>query len=453
MKINCKFDSKGIVLSVNEIKYALEFPSEVWMNFPIEHKKIFADNYAFLKSLHLPRFFEDYEKIEYKTSFPLFKSQIYNCMLNNLAFSADVDNASSAEYIKGFLNLEFGFNGYKKDSLPDYKEELQEKAVVAMSFGKDSLLSYGLAKEIGLEPVPIMSVDNDCPVENKYKINISKIFSKETGTKIGLITNNTSLIHRPKYWKIPNTEWGFGHLITEYVFNTMPFAHYLNSKYIVLGNEKSCDDSYINKEGYLSYPVYDQSSEWLLELTKFAKSMTNNQMQVISLIEPLYELAVLKILHNRYPELGKYQMSCFPDENEYGKHHYWCGACSKCARIYILLRANKILPKRIGFKTDMLDMKHKNLYSIFGVEKKEGASVGYDTSGCGRDEQLYAFYLAYKNGAKGKLIDLFKKEHLHEAKEREEEFYKKFYGIHKSKTIPEHILTKLIPIFKEELGK
>ena len=100
-------------------------------------------------------------------------------------------------------------------------------------------------------------------------------------------------------------------------------------------------------------------------------------MKVVSLIEPLYELAVVKILHNRYPDLGKYQMSCFPDENEYGKHHHWCGHCSKCARIYIFLKANGILPKRIGFKNDMLMLKYKHLYSLFGVEKKEGNFVNF----------------------------------------------------------------------------
>lgn len=444
--------NNGVELLIGDGRFTLEFPDEVWNDYPEDLKRIFIDNYTFLKSLHLPQLLNNSSRLVFSTSYPLFKSQLYNCLLNSIPFCADVDGRSTVEELKRYLNLEFEFSDHDV-KYPSYTKKLNEKAVLSMSFGKDSLLSYGLANELGLDVSPVISFDNDCLRENQYKMNILRRFSHEFGKKVWSIKNDTSIIHRHEYWDAPDTEWGVGHLITEYCLNMLPYAHHLNASYVLLGNEKSCDDFYINKEGYKSYPVYDQSSEWMLELSKMTKFLTNNQMQVVSLIEPLYELAILKILHNRYPEIGKYQMSCFPDENEYGKSHYWCEHCSKCARVFILMKANNLDPARVGFKTDMLRSEFRKIYSIFGVGKEKDYAVGYDVSGCGRDEQLYAFYLAYKNGVKGDLIELFGKNHLEEAKQREDELHRKFFGIHNSRTIPHRFLKPLHSIYREELSK
>ncbi len=458
MIINCRNTNKGLTFSIDEQNFALEYPQKVWDNYPDSLKSVFADNYAFLKALHLPQMLsqngklENHDKLDFSTSYPLFEKQIIDCMFNNISFCADVDNVSTADNLKSFLNLKISFKNFEI-KYPKYEDNLDEKAVLNMSFGKDSLLSFGLANELGLEPTSVYMLDNSVKIENDYKLEVIEKFKKETGKEVLTFTNNTGVLHDYRTWKLPRTEWGYGHLMTEFFLDILPFAHMSKSKYILFGNEKSCDETYINKEGYKSYPVYDQTSKWLLEMTKMAKTMTNNQAAVMSLIEPLHDLAVTKILHSRYPNIAKFKMSCFPDENEYGKHHYWCEHCSKCARIFVLMQANGIPPKNVGFKTNMFNIEHKSLFSCFGVEKKEGASVGYDTSGVGKEEQLYAFYLAYKRGAKGELIEKFKKELLDEAKEKEEEFYKKYYSIQDSKTIPSNLLKPLQSIFKEELEK
>ncbi|MFH1848896.1 MAG: hypothetical protein ABH879_01790 [archaeon] len=450
MKIHCIAVDNGIELSVNERKYNVEFPSEIWKDFPAGLKKSYVASYAFLKSLHLPQMLNE-NTIEFNTMYPMFKNSIQHCLLNSVAFTSDVDGASSGERIRNFINLQMSFGGFET-SYPSYENGLDERAVLSISFGKDSLLTYALAEELNLEPELFMSLDNDLPVENRYKTGIVRRFEAMTAKKVYTVINNTSVIHRYKYWNSPKTEWGFGHLITEYCLNALPFMHSLRARYLLIGNEKSCDDSYVNSDGYLSYPVYDQSSEWLLELTRMTKAFTNNQAQVMSLIEPLHDLAVMRILHKRYPKIGEHQMSCFPDENEYGQENYWCCHCSKCARSYILLLANNIDPKSVGFKTNMLKRSFKNLFSVYSVKADGGSAVGYDACGCGRDEQLFAFYLACRNGAKGELIDDFRGSLFDEASEREDEFHKKYYGIHDSRTLPRRFLRPLHAIFREELG-
>ena len=68
-----------------------------------------------------------------------------------------------------------------------------------------------------------------------------------------------------------------------------------------------------------------------------------------------------------------------------------------------------------------------------------------------RDEQLFAFYLAYKNKNKGYLIDKFKKKFLKEALAREDELYNKFFKVHRAASIPTKIKRDINSIYKEEL--
>ncbi len=457
MKVNCRALEEGVELIINEKKFILGFPKEVWADYPEPLKKLFVDNYAFLKSLHLPQFLND-DNIQFNTSYPLFKNEILNCMQNNIPFCADIDNVSTAERLKRFINLDFEFKDFEVKHNPYdlHNKRADEKAVLSLSFGKESLLSFALAKELGLEPSPVTSYDDNVPIQNEYKKDIACKFSEEHNTKIWQINNGVSGIHDYEYWNIPKTEWGYGQLITEYFFNMLPVVHLLNSRYVLLGNEKSCDGFYFNREGYISYPVYDQTSQWLIELNKIAKLMISNQAGVVSLVEPIYELAIIKLLHKRYPEIGKYLMSCIPDNSSHDKPDLWCGHCSKCARVFIFLKANNIDPSKVGFKTDMLSSKHEHLFSFFRskneCKNEDDYLFGYDTLGMGKDELIHSFYLAYKNGSRGYLINKFKKNYLNEAKEKEEEFNKKFFGIHSSKTIPHKLIRPLHSIFEEELN-
>ncbi len=448
MKVGCKATAQGIELHIDDKKFSLDYPEEIWGSYPTEFKEIMVNNYAFLKTIHLPQFMESTKKIYYSTKNPMFKHAIFNCILNNISFCADVDNLSTAEEIKRFMNLDFDFKGISTQ-IAEYPGILDEKAILSMSFGKESLLSYGVADEIKLEPKPVQTSDVDCPIENKHKKSIAQKFSREFKTKVWELVNNTSIIHRSMFWGNRKSEWGYGHLLTELSLNLLPFAHYLKAKYLILGNEQSCNDFYINKDGYKAYPVYDQSSEWMIQLDRMIKALTSSQGCVVSLVEPLNELAIIKILHSRYPNLGRYQISCFPDDTEHGSDYYLCQHCPKCARIFIFLLANGFDPKSFGYNTNMLDMKFRKLYSIFGLDA--GAKTGYDASGCGREEQLLAFYMAYKRGVKGQLIDVFKKKYLALAKEKEEDLMNAFFSVYRSKTLPAKIRTDVESIYKEEL--
>jgi hypothetical protein len=178
------------------------------------------------------------------------------------------------------------------------------------------------------------------------------------------------------------------------------------------------------------------------------QNLTNGGVQAISLVQPLHEMAVTKILYQRYPHLAKYQMSCHCN-NEGAKNTRWCGACSKCARCFIFMKALGFDPATVGLR-EMLTLKDKNHYSIFNQGKEMCA---YDSVGVGRDEQLLAFHLAAKRGVQGELMELFLKEFGEETEKREEELKNEFFKVQRPENIPLSLWRKLKPIYEEELKK
>ena len=161
---------------------------------------------------------------------------------------------------------------------------------------------------------------------------------------------------------------------------------------------------------------------------------------------PLTNLALVGLLHQRYPYLGQYEVSC--DSLDANNEPRWCCNCSKCARLSIFMKAFGIDTKKIGYKSDMLSIKHKRLYSCLG----EGSKIDqYEASPQSKEQQLLAFYMAYKRGEKGKLIDFFLEKHLKTLKGRLAPLRNKYLKIYKAEEIPYKLKSKILPIYKEQL--
>ncbi|MBI2530183.1 MAG: hypothetical protein HYW05_03500 [Candidatus Diapherotrites archaeon] len=451
MKINSEITGNGIRLELKGKRYCLKYPEGVWENYPDSAKRALANELTYVMTMHLPVMLNA-NKISYNTAIPAFEPFYFKMMLNHLPFCADIDKVEAGEYLRRLMNAEFRFSSYEPDPVnyEPYDWNPEEKAVINFSFGKDSLLSHALLEEIGIKTSLVYVSEPNCPIENNYKDAHMEKFSREFGTEVNKLYNETGLLHDYEYWNIGKTEFGYGHLITEYGMDALPFAHAQRAKYIVFGNEKSCEDYYVGKDGFKCFPVYDQSHGWLVHLNQMTRQFSGGIVNTISVVEPINELAIIKILHSRYKEIAKYQMSCFPDETEFGKHNAWCEHCSKCARMFVFMKACGLDTRRVGFKSNMFNSEFRNVYSIFG--NATGEMIGWDASGANKDELLFAFYLAYKNGASGALIDEFRKLYLEDVKKNEDVLYKRFFGTYDSITMPKHIKKKMTGIFDNELS-
>jgi hypothetical protein len=68
-------------------------------------------------------------------------------------------------------------------------------------------------------------------------------------------------------------------------------------------------------------------------------------------------------------------------------------------------------------------------------------------------EQIkFAYYLAYRNGARGYIMDKFKRKFLKDVAADEDRLYKEYFSIHSTELIPKKLRKRVVSIYKEELA-
>jgi hypothetical protein len=444
--INARQTAHGLEILFRESKYVLNYPDEIWRAYPQEAKDVLFDNLVYAETVHLPLTFRRNE-IEFNTSPPFFQTQFFQNMVMDLPSCADVDGTYTSELLKEFMNLKTRFKD-NEVKLPKYRHETREdSSVVSLSFGKDSLLTWAVCRELGLNPQAAYIVEPVLLYEEKHKDKLAKEFQREFGVELQKIEHTMGNLRDGLRLGVGKTELGWGLQSTQYAMMILPIAHMFQSRYILFGNEQSCGEYYHDREGYVCYPAYDQCHIWTTQIDLITRQLSGGGVRTMSVIEPLNDIAVVYTLYKRYPEVAKYHMSCFV-ETEAGRDHRWCMDCSVCSKMYLLIKASGFDPKEVGLNRNMLTDEMRDYFSLFG-----GSSVNtYALTGRGRDEQLFAFYLAWRNGDRSPLVEEFEKRFLDEARGREDELYKTFFGIHDAMTLPSHIKNRAESIYKEALS-
>lgn len=439
-----KITKSGVELKIKKKKIKIEYPRSVWKKFPKSLHKAFADSLSYISTWHLPLVQENNHLI-YHHSHPLIEPTIFKILTYSIPMSVfEYENVLTSDLLKKFYNynfktqfkaLHYNYSGKK------IKKILKEKAILLFSFGKDSLLTYGLLEELGITVVPFFMKEPQSTYENAHKRKLANKFYDKIGDEVDFFPVTIGRLRQEK-----DLCWGWDIILSQYVFFLIPYFFYDQAKYLFVGNEQSCNFYTKDGEGYLVNPVFEQSVSVMQLLQDIPKLFFINT-HIGSLVEPVHEIFITYILHHRYPEIGRFQMSCFSEEPE-AKKYRWCGKCEKCARIYIFLKALNLSPERVGFHNNhMLDADKKNLYTIFNSVPKDSA---YGGSGLGRDEQLLSFLMAYKNGVKGELMDEFEALHLTEAEKKKEKLVKEFFGTHTSYSLPSTLRRRVLKIFEKE---
>jgi len=446
LAIKARQTEDGIEILLRGSKYTLQYPDTIWRDYPKDARDVLFDNLVYAETVHLPLTLRKRE-LKYEISPPYFQTYFFQNMVYDLPSCADVDGTKTSELLKEFMNVKTTFSN-NEIKFPSHMEETREdSSVVSISFGKDSLLTWAVCRELGLNPQLCYVVEPLLTYEEKHKMVLAEDFNKEFGVKLNKIVHTAGHLRDGIRLGVGKTEIGWGLQSTEYALMILPIAHKFQARYILIGNEQSCAEHYYDKEGYICYPAYDQSHIWTKQIDSITRQMTGGGVRTMSVIEPLNDIAVVYTLYKRYPEVAKYHMSCFV-ETEAGRDKRWCQDCSVCSKMYLLIVASGFDPKTVGLERNMLTEDCRDYFSLFG-----GSSVQtYALTGRGRDEQLFAFYLAWKNGDKSDLVKDFENRFLEEAKGREDELYKTFFGLHESITMPSHINREAMSIYKEALS-
>lgn len=442
MNLGFEVAGKGINARSQKGEFRLAYPSKVWNSLSEGEKAFFLDNAAYLSTICIP-VVSGKRKLKYNTSKPFFKREFDSSVVKDIPSAVEGGSCSTNEEIRKFKNSRYVFSDSKAKK-PVFDAKTGERAVIPFSCGKDSLLTLAVCSEIGLNPVPVYINDTVSPSENKYKTAALRKIAAEKKLDFGIVKNTFEKLNDFEFWNKEETDKGYSHLITSFCLFSMPFLKFHNAGYLIMGNELDLNSTFVNKDGVKCFPSYDQSFEGTKKLGRMMKKATKGKVRTGSVISPLHDIAIMKILHSRYPLLGKYQLSCCCLDAS--KNKRWCYGCPDCARFYVYMKALNLSPKLIGMNKNMLDKRHFRCHYLFNPDKKGRYEKADD------DEQMkFAYYLAYRNGAKGYAIDRFREMFLDEIKENEDKLHKKYFGIHSSETIPKKLRKKIIPIYKEEL--
>lgn len=231
-----------------------------------------------------------------------------------------------------------------------------DRVAVLASGGKDSLLSYGLLEEMGLEAHSVFLNESG---RHWYTALNGHRHLKTTrpDTTVRVWTTSDRVFSwmlrhlpfvRPDYSKVRSDDYPIRlWTVAVFLFGALPILRKRAIGRLVIGDEY---DTTIrrNWHGIPHYDgLYDQSRYFDDELSRYYRRKAWPLCQ-FSLLRPLSELLIQKILVRRYPQLHPQQVSCHAAHME-NERVFPCGRCEKCRRIVGMLLALDADPSVCGY--------------------------------------------------------------------------------------------------------
>ena len=441
--ISSRVVANGFQTIIGKKKITTRYPRNVWESVPAAQKSAIAETVSYFATRHMG--LSTKKKLFYQFAPPVARLMYDYGLFYSMVeapFEFPEKHLSTADILKSVYNAEFtlAFRRIPKPHREIAPLSLNSRtSLMPISFGKDSLTTFALARELGLHPHPIFFMEPACPYQNKKKLVLRDEFQKEFGTDIAVFSDTLGNLRSEG-----GMMWGWDMLLTQYTTLLLPFVYSVKQSYFFWSNEKSTDESAINREGYIINSTHEQSVQWMLHLNNLFRSFGINTV-IGSLLEPIHELMILSILHKRYPEIGKYQLSC---DGERTKHR-WCGKCFECARVFLFLTALGIDPKRVGLMDNMFDKRKRSLFYLFDKKDKGNLDIVFQSY----PERLLAFYLCFRRGVRGGLMEEFIKQFLPFVTKQKTKLFTRYIAVHDSLTVPDPIKKPLFQIYREELDR
>jgi uncharacterized NAD-dependent epimerase/dehydratase family protein len=254
-----------------------------------------------------------------------------------------------------YINAALIFPDHIPDILKADRSFNKKYCVLLLSGGKESLLSYGLLKEIGMQTFPVFinesgrhwytalnsyrSFRHEEPGTSKVWTNADRVFTFML-EHLPFIRHDFTQIRSDEY---PLRLW----TVAVFLFGALPILLKRGAGMLVIGDEYDTTRR-MHCKGIPHFDgLYDQSRFFDQSMTLYFKSKgwVVNQF---SILRSLSELLVQKILVKRYPELQINQISCHAAHIE-NEHAFPCGRCEKCHRIVSMLVAIGADPTICGY--------------------------------------------------------------------------------------------------------
>lgn len=236
---------------------------------------------------------------------------------------------------------------FKKIKTAAQKFERQNRALLGIGGGKDSIVAGELLKEQKLDLTGfLVETEKSSPItENVIKameipsLKVErfldpKIFEKHEGSYNG---------HVP--------------ISAVFAFTGLLSALLYDYKYIVVANEHSSDFGNIKYKGTSINHQWSKSSEFESLFQNYVRKFITPDVVYFSAIRQFYEIRVVEIF-TKYKKYFPHFSSCNRNFKVYKErtNSLWCGECAKCAFVFAQLAA--FLPKK-----EVVEMFGKNLFA------------------------------------------------------------------------------------------
>lgn len=231
---------------------------------------------------------------------------------------------------------------------------------ILSSGGKDSLLSFGLLREMGFEVHPLFV--NESGRHWFTALNAYRYFSTHIPRTARVWTNadrvfNWMLRHFPfirkDYARLRSDEYPVRiWTVAVFLFGVLPLMKKRGIGRLIIGDEFDTTRR-LSHKGITHYDgLYDQSRNFDNALTRYFRRKRWDFSQ-FSVLRPLSELLIQKTLAERYPDLQQHQVSCHA-AHKAGDRIRPCGRCEKCRRIVSMLSAIGVDPAGSGYTPEQV---------------------------------------------------------------------------------------------------
>lgn len=400
LNVDAKLTDRGFAIIIFGKKYYIEYPQGIWEKTPLSVRQVLMENVAYVYTNVLPLILGK-KKISYNFSFPLFESTLFKNQLYDVLDCELDDHVPHLKYLREFYNLEVEFTS-NVSNIPDPPETrsgFSEKskhpvAILPFSFGKESLATFALCRELGIRPVMVYFQEPAHGFEAKRKRKLSRELEKEFGDPIFEVRCDPGLFRYGKAFGTKlESELGWGPQSTILALLSVPFVYAFGAKYIFFGSEY-LNNFFSVRHGWKSFVSIDQTSNWTPQQSNMVRQLTGGRCSVHSILEPIDEINVFYLLHHRYPQVGKYQFSCMGQKPPIGNSN-WCLDCGKCFRMSVFAHLCHFDLKKLGFEEDLLVPKREKEWEYFS-EKNYPC---LDTT--------FALYMLYRQKFKSPYIKKF----------------------------------------------
>lgn len=279
-----------------------------------------------------------------------------------------------------YARAELRFEGKRLKTAPaDGWQSDPDRYCVLSSGGKDSLASFGLLEELGKEPEPIFVnesgrhwftalkayrwLDENVPATGRVWTNSDRLFTWML-RHLPFVRQDFARQRADIY---PIRLW----TVAIFVFGVLPLLKRRGIGRLIIGDEHDTTVR-LRHEGIPHYDgLFDQSLYFDHALSRYYRRKGWGLTQG-SLLRPLSELLIEKLLVDRYPHLLALQVSCHAAHIE-EEDVRPCGKCEKCRRIVGMLLALGADPQVCGYPPEVQQKALKAL-AEHGDHQEKGAA-------------------------------------------------------------------------------